>query len=110
MEAIFLTDDDLKRLETRFGPVVRQMGPWNSDGIFGYESVPMVAVERAAESLENPNLLAQLPRLRTPERTKTFIELLNGFGSVLVERIVSAYRENSLWPHQSVLMNCKNAS
>ena len=78
--------------------------------IFGYESVPMVAVERAAESLEDPNLLAQLPRLRTPERTKTFIELLNGFGSVLVERIVSAYRENSLWPHQSVLMNCKNAS
>jgi hypothetical protein len=32
MEAIFLTDDELKRLETRFGPVVRQMGPWNSDG------------------------------------------------------------------------------
>ena len=46
MEAIVLTDDDLKRLETRFGPIVRKMGPWNSDGIFGYESVPLVAVER----------------------------------------------------------------
>jgi len=110
MEAIFLTDDELKRLETRFGPVVRQMGPWNSDGIFGYASVSIVAVEKAAEAFANPVLLTALPRLRTPERTKTFIELLNGFGSVLVERIVSAYRENSLWPHQSVLMNCKNAS
>ena len=27
-EAILLTDDELKR----FGPRVRQMGPWNSDG------------------------------------------------------------------------------
>jgi hypothetical protein len=27
METIVLTDDELKRLETRFGPVVRQMGP-----------------------------------------------------------------------------------
>jgi hypothetical protein len=108
MEAIFLTDDELKRLETRFGPVVRQMGPWNSDGVFGYASVPIVAVEKAAETLENPNLLIALPRLRMPERTKTFIELLEDFGSVLVERIVDAYKEFSLWPHQAVLMNSKN--
>jgi hypothetical protein len=99
MEAIVLTDDELKRLETRFGPVVRQMGPWNSDGVFGYASVPIVAVEKAAETLENPNLAAAIPRLRTPERTKTFIELLEGSGSVLVERIVAAYGEFSLWSH-----------
>jgi hypothetical protein len=70
MEAIFLTDDELKRLETRFGPVVRQMGPWNSDGIFGYASVSIMAVEKAAETLAHPNLMTALPRLRTSERTR----------------------------------------
>ena len=110
MEAIVLTDEELKRLEARFGPAVRQMGPWNSDGVFGYASVPIVAVEKAAETLDNPNLLVALPRLRTPERTKTFIELLEHFGSVLVERIVEAYREFSPWPHQAVWMNSRNPS
>ncbi|MGO9255726.1 MAG: hypothetical protein ACLQU1_05425 [Bryobacteraceae bacterium] len=99
MEAIVLTDDELKRLETRFGPVVRQMGPWNSDGVFGYASVPIAAVEKAAETFENPDLLVAILRLRTPERTKTFIELLEDSGSVLVERIVAAYGEFSLWSH-----------
>ena len=110
MEAIFLTDDELKRLETRFGPVVRQMGPWNSDGVFGYASIPLVAVQKAAETLANPNLLTALPRLRTPERTKTFIELLEDFGSVLVERIAAAYRESSRGPHPSVSMHSGNTS
>jgi hypothetical protein len=110
MEAIDLTDDELKRLETRFGPAVRQMGPWNSDGVFGYASVPIVAVELAAETLANPSLLTALPRLRTPERTKTFIELLEDFGSVLVERIVDAYREFSVWPHPSVSIDSRNTS
>jgi hypothetical protein len=110
MEAIFLTDDELKRLETRFGPVVRQMGPWNSDGIFGYVSVSIVAVERAAEAVGSPSLLVALPRLRAPECTEAFIELLNDVGPVLVERIVSAYREFPRWPHQSVLMNSENSS
>jgi hypothetical protein len=99
MQAIVLTDDELKRLETRFGPLVRQMGPWNSDGVLGYASVPIAVVEKAAETLANPNLLTALPRLRTPEGTKTFIELLEDSGSALVERIVGAYREFSLWPH-----------
>jgi hypothetical protein len=49
-------------------------------------------VEKAAEALENPNLMVELPRLRAAERTNTFIELLDGFGSGLVERIVAAYR------------------
>ena len=108
MEAIVLTDDELQRLERRFGPVVRQMGPWNSDGVFGYASVPIVAVEKAAETLENPNLLVALPRLRATEQTTTFIELLEDCGPVLVERIVAAYREFQLWPHPSVSMNSKN--
>lgn len=92
MDTIVLTDEELKRLETRFGPAVRQMGPWNSDGVFGYASVPVVAVEKAAEALENPNLTVALTHLRTPERTKRFIELLETFGHALIDRIVAAYR------------------
>jgi len=105
MEAIFLSDDELKRLETRFGPGVRQMGSWNSDGVFGYASVPIVAVEKAAEALDNPRLLTALPRLRTPEGTRTLVELLEDSGSVLVERIVDAYREFS---HPPALMNSQS--
>jgi hypothetical protein len=108
MEAIVLTDDELKRLEIRFGPVVRKMGPWISDGIFGYASVPIVVVEKAAETLANPGLMIALPRLRTPDGKKTFVELLDDFGSVLVERIVDAYRDFWLWPHPGVLMNSKS--
>jgi hypothetical protein len=78
MEAIVLTDDGLRRLETRRGRVVPQMGPWYSDGVFGYASVPIAAVEKAAETLENPNLLVAL----------------------------SHYRDFP-WSNQSVLMNAK---
>ena len=31
MEEIVVTEDDLRRLETRFGSAVRLMGSWNSD-------------------------------------------------------------------------------
>lgn len=97
MEAIVLSDDELKLLEKRFGPDVRQMGPWNSDGTFGHSSVPIIAVEKAAEALENPNLMVALSRIKqTPEQTKPFIELLETFGPALIERIVAAYRERSL--------------
>ncbi len=108
MEAIVLTDDELKRLETRLGPVVRQMGPWYSDGVFGYASVPIAAVEKAAETLEDPNLLVALPRLRTPERNTTFLELLEGFGSVLAERVAAAYRDFPYWSHPSASMSAKH--
>jgi hypothetical protein len=93
MEAVILTDEELKPLEKRFGFRVRQMGPWNSDGSFGYSSVPIVAVERAAEALQIPDLTLAIPRLRTTlERTKPFIELLETFGTGLIDRIVAAYR------------------
>lgn len=97
MEGIVVTDDELKRLEKRFGPGVRQMGQWNSDGIFGYSSVPIFVVERAAETLKDQDLDSALSRLRNmKERTKPFVELLEMFGAVLIERIVAAYRECSL--------------
>ena len=94
MKAIVVPDDDLKRLEKRFGPGVRQMGSWNSDGVFSYSSVPIFAVERAAESLDDPTVTQALSRLKeTPERIGPFIELLLSFGPALVESIVAAYQE-----------------
>jgi hypothetical protein len=97
MKAIVLSDDELKLLERRFGPEVRYMGSWNSDGTFGHSSVPVVVVEKAAQALENPDLTIALSRvMQTPERTKPFIELLETFGPALVKRIVAAYRERPL--------------
>jgi len=97
MKAILIPDDDLKLLEKRFGPGVRRMGSWNSDGVFGYSSVPIFAVERAAESLDDPTVTQALDRLKeAPEWTLPFIELLQSFGLALVERIVAAYRESTL--------------
>ena len=65
MEEIVVTEDDLRRLEKRFGSAVRLMGSWNSDGTFGYASVPLSAVRRAAEDLVNPDVIATLARLHT---------------------------------------------
>ena len=97
MKVIVLTDDQLKRLEARFGPCVRQMGSWYSDGTFGYASVPVIAVEKAAGTVSNPTLALALSRLiAAPENTQPFIELLEAFGSAFVEKIVDAYRECSL--------------
>ena len=97
MKAIVVSDDELKLLEKRFGPEVRHMGSWNSDGTFGHSSIPVVAVEKAAEALEDPDLTIALSSLmQTAERTKPFIELLETFGPALIERIVAAYRERSL--------------
>jgi hypothetical protein len=96
MEEIVLTDDELTRLEKRFGPGVRQMGSWNSDGTFGYSTIPIVTVEKAAEALEDQDLNASLSRLRhVTDRTKPFLELLETFGAVLIERIVAVFRECS---------------
>src|SRR5271166_6666761 len=97
MEAIVLTDDELKVIEKRFGPEVRQMGPWNSDGTFGYSSVSVIAVEKAAEEFEDPKLTTALSGLKqTPEGSRRFIELLETYGAVLITRIVAAYRERSV--------------
>jgi hypothetical protein len=96
MEALVLTDDDLKLLEKRFGPDVRQMGSWNSDGTFGYASIPMLAMEKAAEALERPNLIVSLASLQhTSERTKAFIGLLETLGPALIDGIFAAYRDGS---------------
>jgi hypothetical protein len=73
------------------------MGPWNSDGTFGYSSVSVIAVEKAAEGLEDPNLTNALCCLTgTPEGSRRFIELLETYGPILIGRIVAAYRERSI--------------
>ena len=96
---IIVPDDDLKRLERRFGPGVRQMGSWNSDGVFSYSSIPIVAVEEAAESMNDPMMAEAVIRLKqAPERTKPFIELVQSSGPAFIEKIAAAYRERSAEP------------
>jgi len=78
-----LPDEVLKPLEKRFGPVVRRMRSWNSDGTFGYESV--AAFKRAAEALEDPDL----PRASFH---------LNGMleqARAVIDQIAAAYRERT---------------
>ena len=100
MNAIVVPDEDLKRLEKRFGPAVRYMGPWNSDGIFGYCSVPLAAVEKAADTLNDPPVSESLQQLKqTPDPTLPFIEMLQNFGFTLIERIVAAEQEHFLMGH-----------
>jgi hypothetical protein len=97
LKTILVPDDDMKLLEKRFGPGVRRMGSWNSDGVFGYSSVPLCAVERAAESLDDPTVSQAVSRLKeAPEWTLPFINLLQSFGLALVEKIVVAYRDCSV--------------
>jgi hypothetical protein len=94
--AIIVPDDDLKNLEKRFGPCVRNMGPWNSDGVFSYSSVPIVAVEEAAESMNDPMVAEAVMRLKqASERTKPFIELVQSSDPAFIEKIAAAYRERS---------------
>jgi len=76
--------------------------------VFGYASVAFLAVEMAAETLEDHNLLVALPRLCTPPRTKMFSLLPEGCGSVLVEAIVDTYKKFSLWPYPPVLTNSRS--
>jgi hypothetical protein len=56
-KVVILPDDELRQLERRFGPGVRHMGSWYSDGTFAYTSVPLIAVEQAAEALEDSGLI-----------------------------------------------------
>ncbi len=96
MQGIFLTDDELKILEKRFGPGVRKMGPWNTDGTFGYSCVSMAVVKKAAESIGDQDLIGTLTRLNNvSDRSKAFMALLQTFGQALIERIVAVYRQSS---------------
>ena len=96
MEEIVITEDDLRRLERRFGPGVRLMGSWNSDGTFGYTSVPVAAVRKAVADLASAAPIMDLfPLKHITESTGAFLELLNTIGPPLIAAIVAAYRESS---------------
>ena len=95
MQMIILSDSELKLLEERLGPAVRLMGPWSSDGIFGYTSVPLCIVEFVAKTLNDPFVWDAVSRLKTShDRTKVFVELMRASGPTLLDGIVSAYRES----------------
>lgn len=94
MSEIILTDDDLRQLEKRFGPTVRYMGPWITDGSFGYCAVRITSVEKAADALHEKVLLDSLQQLRGPsERATRFMEILREYGSALIDQIIAAHRQ-----------------
>ena len=98
-ELIIIPDEELSRLEQRFSCAVRRMGEWNTDGVFGYCSVPVSAVERVAKESSDPVLLEAASRLRrSGERAKLFLGLLQRFGPTLIEKITTAYCESAFDP------------
>ena len=97
MKTIVIPEDDLQRLEKRFGPDVRRMGPWNSDGVFGYTSISLGAVERAAETSGRPGLPEAVSRLSEAlEPAAAFMDLVETFGPDLVVNIKAAYSAATL--------------
>jgi hypothetical protein len=96
MTEIIVAEDYLRYLEKRFGPAVRYMGPWNSDGSFGYCSVGIAVIERALDSLCASGVDQCVRQLKeAPDPTGKFIELLQSYGTVLIERIVAAHQRKS---------------
>jgi len=99
MKTIVIPEDDLKRIESRYGPDVRRMGPWNSDGVFGYTSVSLGAVKSAAEVIGKSGLLEAVSRLKeAQEPVAAFVELVEAFGPDLIVKIKAAYSATSLAP------------
>ena len=97
MEEIILSDEQLKTLEKQFGPSVRKMGPWNSDGTFGYICISLAVIENAAESMEDPNVITAFSRLKSlAEPAKPHLELLETFGHAFIEKIVAVYSQSTL--------------
>ena len=96
MEGINLPDDELRCVERKFGAKVRHMGAWNSDGVYGYLTIPITVVQRAAEALNTPSVMEAVSQLKQGSeiaQAKLFCELLDQYGSILIEEIVIAYRE-----------------
>jgi hypothetical protein len=99
MKTIVIPEDDLKRIESRYGPDVRRMGPWNSDGVFGYTSISLGAVESAAADIEKPGLPEAVSRLKEAhEPVAAFVELVEAFGPDLIMKIKAAYSATSVAP------------
>ncbi len=92
---IVLVDEQLRELERRFGPDVRQMGSWNTDGSFGFCAVPIAVVEEAAQAVGSSGLSEAVKSANASEdRAIRLIEFLEAFGSKLVQAVVASYREH----------------
>jgi hypothetical protein len=99
MRTIVIPEDDLKRIERRYGPDVRLLGPWSSDGVFGYASVSLGAVESAAAGLGQAGLLEAVSRLKEArEPVAAFFDLVEAGGPDLIARIKAAYSATMLAP------------
>lgn len=96
MQDIVISDEELARLERHLGPVVRQMGPWISDGVFAYISVPIAILEKAAELLQDRLLLETVCRLRTNPQWTTGLMNLFQTRPDLVDEIVFVRRHYHL--------------
>lgn len=92
MEDIVISDAELARLERHFGPAVRQMGPWLSDGVFAYISVPIAIIEKAAELLQDRSLLETVYHLRRNRQGTTELMNLLQTRPDLVDEIVFVRR------------------
>jgi hypothetical protein len=107
MRIIVIPEDDLRRLERRFGPDVRRMGPWISDGVFGYTSVSLSIVERVAEAVNQPGLPEALSRLQVAqEPAAAFLDLMEAFGPYLIVEIKAAHSAASLAPPSGRSIAC----
>src|SRR5690349_16250815 len=93
---IVLPEEQLQKLEKKFGPDVRHMGTWNSDGVFGFCAIPLTVVEKAAEAVGNPRLAPAMDRLKASDNpAEPFLDMVQSFGSVLVHAIAARYRQQA---------------
>jgi hypothetical protein len=92
MLEVVIPEDDMKRLETRFGPRVRRIGAWNSDGVFSYTTIPVAVLEQAAETLGDATLIGSVARLKASvSQTQALVKLLEDFGRTLIEALAVSY-------------------
>ncbi len=98
MKTIILPDEQVTGLEKMFGEKVRLMGAWNSDGVYGYLSIPIICIHRAAKALNIPHLMDHVLQVNQEAengKPELFCKLLDQYGSILIEQITIAYRDLS---------------
>jgi len=99
---IALSMDAVNQLEKRFGQQVRYLGQWNTDGVFAYVSIPIAALDKAAAEVNDPALTEAVSDLKSDtDRATAMVEMIERFGPDLIGRMVSAYRDQSVWREQS---------
>jgi hypothetical protein len=94
MNEIILMDDALTSLEAKYGSIVRRIGSWITDGTFGYCSVDLAAVKKAGDALNDSAVLPYMQQFDNSALcTPLFMEMLDKFGTALIEEIVAARQQ-----------------